>query len=86
MTQKELRQSVFELTKQMFSKNAYIKGYGDKFRVCDETHSPMRNIDKQHFRVLMENNIVSQDGLVYKLALVNNPFTAAIDVKLPTKE
>lgn len=84
MTQQELRQSVFELTKQMFSKNAYIKGYGDKFRVCDETHSPMRNIDKQHMRILQLNKVVEREGLIFKI--ISNPFTAAIDVKLPVKE
>lgn len=83
MTQQELRQSVFELTKQMFSKNAYIKGYGDKFRVCDETHSPMRNIDKQHMRILQLNKVVEREGLIFKI--ISNPFTAAVDVKLPVK-
>lgn len=83
MTQSGLREFIFKLTQTMIEKKCYIKGYGDKYRIMDELHSPVRNVAKGEFAVLVENKIVERDGLVYKLSVTSSPFTHYLDVKLP---
>lgn len=85
MTQQELREFIFKLTTTMIAKKAYIKGYGDKFRVMDHTHSPYINIDRRCMEVLQYNNIVKQDGLIWVMNVAASPFTHKLDIKLPLK-
>lgn len=87
MTQQELRQKVFELTKTMLSKRAYIKGYGPgAYRVMDKDHRPVININEQVMRVLKLNKVVALSGLIYPLSVEAFPFTIPLDVQLPSRE
>lgn len=86
MTQQEVREFTFKLINNMVTKKCYIKGYGDKFRVVDITHSPFINIDKMIMKILQFNKIVVRAGLIYQLDVVANPFSHPIDIKLPNKE
>ncbi len=86
MTQQEVREFTFKLINNMVTKKCYIKGYGDKFRVVDSTHSPFINIDKMIMKILQFNKIVVRSGLIYQLDVLANPFSHPIDIKLPNKE
>jgi hypothetical protein len=86
MTQQELRESIFRIINKMIANNCYIKGYGDKFRICDEKHSPVQNIDKRQMEVLKLNSIVVLRGLIWNLNVLANPFAHPIDIKLPVRE
>lgn len=85
MTQSELKEFVFSLINTMIEKSCYIKGYGTLYRVMDETHSPVRNIEKQIVYILLENNLIIRDKLIHKLNVVSNPFFSHSEIKLPTK-
>jgi hypothetical protein len=85
MTQQETKELVFSITNQLASKQGYIKGFGEKFRVMDKDHNPLMNITKQVFNVLKFNGVIYLEGLVYKPNDFNPPFKHAVDVKLPSK-
>ncbi len=85
MTQSEQREFIFQLTNKMIVNNCYIKGYGDKYRVVDEAHSPLQNINKADMNTLLCNDIVIRNGLIWVLNVTSSPFTHPIDVKLPVK-
>lgn len=86
MTQQETKQFIFSLTNTLIKKQCYIKGYGLLYRVCDSAHNPIQNITKQQLNILLFNDIVIQDKLIWVLSVFNNPFAHPVDVKLPTKE
>jgi hypothetical protein len=87
MTQQELRQKVFELTKTLIAKSAYIKGYGTGlYRACDKSHNPIINFNQQTMNVLKLNKVVKPDGLIYILAVAASPFTIPLDVQLPSRD
>jgi len=86
MTQQELKEFVFKLINTMVSKQCYIKGYGNQYRVMDATHSPVINIDKQSMAILTENNLVVRSGLVWSLNVLANPYSHYNDIKLPVKQ
>lgn len=86
MTQQQLRDTVFGLTKKMINLKAYIKGYGPgEFRVMTEDHSPVQNIRNDVMKVLLHNNIVRREAMIYILNVEVSPFTISLDVKLPDK-
>lgn len=82
MTQKELKEFVLKLIKTCNEKKCYIKGYGDKFRVMDHTHSPVINITKEVMSVLKHNKIFSLKGAVYVLE-EHKTFTHYLEIELP---
>jgi hypothetical protein len=86
MTQQELRQSTFALINKLVALNCYIKGYGDKFRVCDENHNPVTNITKEQMNVLKENNIVRGNDLIHVLNVTKNPYNISGEIILPKKD
>lgn len=86
MTQSELRQSVFELINICIAKNCYIKGFGDKFRVMDAEHNPVKNIDKRQMEILKLNNIFVLHGLVWNLRVLANPFQIPLQIELPKND
>lgn len=57
---------VFKIIKELRTKKGYIKGYDTLFRVMDQAHNPIININKQTMECLKLNKIVQLDGLVYK--------------------
>jgi hypothetical protein len=85
MTQQQQRDFVFNLPKTMIANRSYIKGYGDKFRVMSQDHSPLQNIDRGIMKILELNGVVKRAGLVHVIAIESNPFHAATDVKMPGK-
>lgn len=86
MTQQETRQKVLELTVTMLKQKAYIKGYGPGlFRIMDETHHPITNINNQVMEVLKLNDVVKRDGMIYILNIEAFPFAIPLDVKLPQR-
>lgn len=86
MTQIEQKQSALKLINELVEKNCYIKGYGDKFRVCDEYHNPLKNITKQETEIMKENNIVRGNGLIYVLNVTRNPYSSYGEIILPRKD
>lgn len=85
MTQQETKEHIISLTNTLIQKKCYIKGFGDKFRICDEHHNPVMNIPKHQFEILVENNIVRREGLIHVLNVAANPFKHYLEVKLPIK-
>lgn len=85
MTQQETREFIFKLINTLISKQCYIKGFGEKFRVCDSNHNPLTNISRQHFNILKLNKIVSLHGLIYTLDVFENPFKHQIEIQLPKR-
>lgn len=82
MTNKERAEYAFELVEMLIKNKAYIKGHGDKFRICDEKHSPLKNISKQEMDILLSNNIVEGNGLFWVLSVTENPLKLVADIKL----
>lgn len=85
MTQQEQREFIMQLTTTLIQKKCYIRGYGSLHRVCDENHNPVINISKTLFNILVTNNVVRKDGLIYILDVATNPFKHYLEVKLPIK-
>lgn len=85
MTQQETREFIMQLTATLIQKKCYIKGYGDKMRICDSNHNPVMNIAKHQFVILELNGIVRKEGLIYVLDVAVNPFKHYLEVKLPIK-
>lgn len=85
MTQQETKEFIMQLTTTLIQKKCYIKGFGDKLRVVDELHNPVKNITKSQFEVLQVNKIVRKEGLIYVLDVAANPFKHYLEVKLPIK-
>lgn len=83
MTQQETREHIFRLINTLIEKQCYIKGFGDKFRICDKDHNPVMNIPRNQMNILKLNNIVSQHGLIHTLDILENPFKHQIEVQIP---
>lgn len=81
MTQQDLRESVFRLINTLIEKKCYIKGYGSIYRIVDENHNPVKNIIKDEFNALLSNGIVIQNGLIFVLDVLTNPFNHPVDIK-----
>jgi len=86
MTKQEQQQSAFDLINKLVAGHCYIKGYGKLFRVCDQHHNPLKNIDKTQMNILLWNHIVVRNGLIWSLNVLSNPFHHAVEVKLPDSD
>jgi hypothetical protein len=85
MTRQQTKEYIFRLINTLVEKQCYIKGYGEKFRICDNSHNPIMNISKQHFNILLLNNIVMKEGLIHILAILENPFKHQTEITLPQR-